>query len=66
MDDYVTFKVPLDLASTLAGGVIGFLLVFFVDWVKKPRVRFLGFVPATSNGGILGVTSWIVHQLTAY
>ena len=53
MCGYVTFSFPLDLASTLAGGVVGFLLVFLVDWVRKPRVRFLGFVPVASNAGTL-------------
>ncbi|MCU7905914.1 MAG: hypothetical protein KZQ76_08650 [Candidatus Thiodiazotropha sp. (ex Epidulcina cf. delphinae)] len=53
MPDYVIFKFPLDLLSTLAGGVVGFVLVFVVDWVRRPRVKFLGFAVVESNFGDL-------------
>ena len=50
MSDYATFTFPLDLLSTLAGGVVGFVLVFIVDWVKRPRVKLLGFAVSTNFG----------------
>jgi hypothetical protein len=53
LNHYVTLNFPLDLASILAGGIVGFFLVFIVDWVKKPRVKLLGFVPVVFNGGTL-------------
>ena len=49
----VEFRLPLDLLSALAGGVIGFLLVFVVDWIKKPRIRVLGFEKVSVNFGTL-------------
>lgn len=53
MSDYLTFKFPLDLLSTLAGGIVGFVLVFVVDLVKRPRVRLLGFAAVPANFGTL-------------
>ncbi len=53
MCDWVTFNLPLDLASTVAGGIVGFVLVFVVDWIKRPRIQFLGFSSAQANFGKL-------------
>jgi hypothetical protein len=51
--DIVKFDLPLDLASVIAGGIVGFLLVFLVDLIKKPRVKFIGFIKSPSNFGEL-------------
>jgi hypothetical protein len=32
-----------NIFSAILGGVIGLLLVFLVEWIKKPRVKFGGF-----------------------
>lgn len=53
VNSYVTLNFPLDLANILAGGVVGFLLVFLVDWVKKPRVKLRKFESVAVNGGTL-------------
>ncbi len=33
-----SFKIPIDLAAALVGGIIGLLLVLFWNWLTKPRV----------------------------
>lgn len=51
--DYVKFNWPLDLVSTLAGGVVGFLLVFIIDFIKKPKLKALDFDQVKVNFGTL-------------
>lgn len=43
LGQYVEVKWPLNLLSALVGGVVGLLLVFVVEWIKKPRIRVRGF-----------------------
>lgn len=50
---YLKFDWPLDLVSILAGGIVGFLLVFIIDFIKKPRLKVLGFERASVNFGTL-------------
>lgn len=53
----VTFNLPVDLAgilaSALAGGVVGFFLVYIVNWLWRPKVRTLGWARVPVNFGTL-------------
>jgi hypothetical protein len=53
MDRYLAIRWPLDLLSVLASGVVGFLLVFIIDWIWKPRIKVLSFEKVQVNFGIL-------------
>jgi hypothetical protein len=53
MCDLIAFSFPLDAMSVIAGGVVGFCLVFLVDYIKRPRVQDLGFSTADVNFGKL-------------
>ncbi|MEW8332898.1 MAG: hypothetical protein AB2558_20465 [Candidatus Thiodiazotropha sp.] len=53
MHDFITFSFPLDALSVIAGGIVGFFLVFLVDFIKKPRVKDLGFSVEKVNFGTL-------------
>ncbi len=53
MSNFVTFELPLDLVRTLAGGVVGLGLVYLVNWLWRPRVKFLGFTKSRANFGTL-------------
>jgi hypothetical protein len=54
---FMTFRFPIDVtsvvASTLAGGVVGFALVYFVNWLWRPRVEVLGWMKTRVNFGVL-------------
>ncbi len=40
---FFRFVFPLDLASTIAGGIVGLALVYLVKWLWRPKVKELGF-----------------------
>lgn len=70
MWDLIEFRIPVDLGNilvgALAGGVIGFGLVFLVDWSKRPRVKVLGFSAHTvklqnSSGGSISAHLYKLH-----
>ena len=45
------FDFPLDLASTIAGGLVGLLLVYLVEWLWRPSVKYLGLEAVKGNPG---------------
>ena len=53
LSNYLKLDWPLDLVSTLAGGIVGFLLVFIIHFIKKPRMKVLGFEQVSVNFGTL-------------
>ncbi len=52
MMDWIEIR-PLDLVSTVAGGLAGLGLVYLVEWLWRPRVKVLGFRKTPSNIGLL-------------
>ncbi len=51
--NFFHFDFPLDLASTIAGGLVGLFLVYLVDWLWRPKVTELGFRKEKVNFGTL-------------
>ncbi len=50
---FFRFVFPLDLASTIAGGIVGLALVYLVKWLWRPKVKELGFRKEKVNFGTL-------------
>lgn len=48
---YMEFKIPIDLLGVLLGGVVGLLLVELWEYIKKPKIQFLGFLSSKFNSG---------------
>ena len=38
LQDIFKFQLPLDVMSAIAGGVVGFIIVFIVDWIKNQKL----------------------------
>ena len=43
----------LDWPNVIMSGLVGLGLVLFVDWFKKPKIKFIGFQKINVNFGVL-------------
>jgi len=57
---YIVLYWPLDLVSTIGGGVVGLFLVYLVDWIRKARIKYIGFKKAHATFGTLYKLHFIV------
>ena len=53
MSSIFKFRLPIDILSAIAGGVVGLILVELWDWLRRPKIREVGFEKVNVNFGVL-------------
>ncbi len=43
----------LDWSNAILGGIVGLVLVLFIEWYRKPKIKFIGFETVSVSFGTL-------------